>query len=63
MEEILKREYERLSAFLNGHQIDLFEHYNKEGEPSDNKHAAYAQGQMYVLKNIERELKKLQNGK
>ena len=63
MEEILKKEYDRISAYLNGHGIDLFEHYNKEGSPSDNKHAAYAQGQLYVLKNIERELKQLQNGR
>jgi len=60
MEEILQREYERISAYLNGHQIDLFEHYNREGEPSDNKHAAYVQGQLYVLRNIE---KQLQNGR
>ena len=59
MEKIIQKEYERIAEFLNGHEIDLFHHYNKEGSPSDNKHAAYAQGQLYVLKNIERELKKL----
>ena len=63
MEEILKKEYDRIANYLNGHEIDLFYHYNREGEPSDNKHAAYAQGQLYVLKNIERELKKLQNAR
>jgi hypothetical protein len=60
MEDIIKKEYERIAEFLNGHGIKLEEHYNKEGEPSDNKHAAYVQGQLYVLRNIE---KQLQNGR